>query len=462
MTRSTTKSEPLYGVDRSDAELRALVDGRSADVAVYGLGKMGLPLATVYAGRVADVVGVDIDESVVASVNRGECHIDGEPGLPELVAEAAENGALRASTDARAAAEAANVHVVIVPTPITETREPDLSIFDTVVDSIAHGLSPGDVVFVECTVPPGTCRDRLVPRLVERSGLSAEEFGVAFCPERTSSGRAIEDITGAYPKIVGGVDDESARVAEAVYGRVTDNDVIRVSDATTAEAVKLFEGLYRDVNIALANELGTLADDLAIDVREAVDAANTQPFCQIHSPGPGVGGHCIPWYPYFVMSRVETPTPLLRTAREVNDSMPAFTADVVERELEAQGTPIEGARVLVLGVTYRPGVAETRATPAGPLITDLKRRGAEPLATDPLLDDETVSSFGAVPVALSEVGGSDPDAVVVVTPHEAFDGVDWDGFDDVVVVDGRDTLGDVGHPTYTIGSGRGAGRGGGE
>jgi UDP-N-acetyl-D-mannosaminuronic acid dehydrogenase len=454
MTRSTTKAEPLYGIDRSDDELRALVDGRSAAVAVYGLGKMGLPLAAAYADRVGDVVGVDVDESVVASINRGDCHIDGEPGLPELVAETTENGALRATTDARATAAEATVHVVIVPTPITEAKEPDLSIFDTVVESIAHGLSPGDVVFVECTVPPGTCRDRLVPALVDRSGLSADEFGAAFCPERTSSGRALEDITGAYPKIVGGVDDESARVAEAVYGRITDNDVIRVSDATTAEAVKLFEGLYRDVNIALANELGTLADDLGIDVREAADAANTQPFCHIHSPGPGVGGHCIPWYPYFVMSRVDTPTPLLQTAREVNDSMPAFTAGIVERELAERGKPIDGSRVLVLGVTYRPGIKETRATPAGPLIADLKRRGADTFATDPLLDDETISSFGAEPLALSELAHSDPDAVVVVTPHEAFDDVEWDGFEDVVVIDGRDTLDDVGHPTYTIGSGR--------
>ena len=454
MTRSTTKPEPLYLPRRGDDELRALVDGRGAAVAVYGLGKMGLPLATVFADRVGDVVGVDVDESVVASVNGGDCHVDGEPGLPELVAQTVESGALRATTDAGTAAEGANVHVVIVPTPITEAKEPDLSVFDTVVDSVASGLSPGDIVFVECTVPPGTCRDRLVPTLVDRSGLSADEFGVAFCPERTSSGRALEDITGAYPKIVGGVDDESARVAEFVYRRVTDNDVIRVSDATTAEAVKLFEGLYRDVNIALANELGTLADDLGIDVREAADAANTQPFCHIHSPGPGVGGHCIPWYPYFVMSRVDTPTPLLRTAREVNDSMPAFTAGLVERELASQGKSIDESRVLVLGVTYRPGVEETRATPAGPLIADLKRRGAETFATDPLLDEEAVSSLGAEPLALSDVGRSDPDAVVVVTPHEAFDGVEWDGFDDVVVVDGRDTLGDVGHPTYTIGSGR--------
>ncbi|MFC5279528.1 nucleotide sugar dehydrogenase [Halorubrum rubrum] len=452
-TIGTEASAPLYGAGPDD-EIRAAIEGRDASVAVYGLGKMGLPLAAVYAARVGDVIGVDVDESVVASINRGDCHVDREPGLSGLTTRLVEDGALRATSDARAAADAATVHVVIVPTPVTDAKEPDLSVVDAVVESVADGLSPGDVVFVECTVPPGTCRDRVVPTLVDRSGLDADEFGVAFCPERTSSGRAIEDITGAYPKVVGGVDAESARIAELVYERVTDNEVIRASNARTAEAVKLFEGLYRDVNIALANELGTLADDLDLDVREAIETANTQPFCNVHDPGPGVGGHCIPWYPYFVMSRVTEPTPLLRMAREVNDSMPAFTARTVERELGERDTPMDGARVLVLGVTYRPGVEETRATPAGALIAELSRRGAEPLAADPLLDDDAIASFGAEPVDVSELGRSDPDAVVVVTPHEEFDAIEWDGFDDVLVVDGRDSVGDTGHETYTIGSGR--------
>ena len=446
-------SEALYGVGPDD-HIRSVIKARNADVAVYGLGKMGLPLAAVYAARVGDVIGVDVDESVVETLNRGDCHVDREPRLPKLTRRLVENGKFRATSDARAAADAASVHVVIVPTPITDAKEPDLSILDAVVDSVADGLSPGDVVFVECTVPPGTCRDRVMPALVDRSALEPNEFGVAFCPERTSSGRAIEDITGAYPKVVGGVDAESGRIAEIVYEHVTDNEVIRASNARTAEAVKLFEGLYRDVNIALANELGTLADDLDLDVREAIGTANTQPFCNIHDPGPGVGGHCIPWYPHFVMSRVAEPTPLLRMAREVNDSMPAFTARIVERELDERDTPIDGARVLVLGVTYRPGVEETRATPAGALIGELNHRGAETLAADPLLDDDTIASFGADPVDVSELVRTDPDAVVVVTPHEEFDAVEWDGFDDVLVVDGRDSVDDVGHRTYTIGSGR--------
>jgi UDP-N-acetyl-D-mannosaminuronic acid dehydrogenase len=453
MSEATTDTIRLLDDDLTDDELRERLDAREVPVAVYGLGKMGLPLAAVYADRVGDVVGADIDDSVVESVNDGECHIDGEPDLPELLSDLVETGALRATTDPRAAADEASVHVVIVPTPIDDTNEPDLSILDAVVESVAEGLSPGDAVFVECTVPPGTCRDRVVPTLSAESGLDEDEFGVAFCPERTSSGRALEDITGAYPKVVGGVDDESTRAAELVYERVTDNDVIRVSDATTAESVKLFEGLYRDVNIALANELATLADELDVDVREAADVANTQPFCDIHRPGPGVGGHCIPWYPYFVMSRVDRETPLLQTARDVNDSMPAFTAELVERELEDRGDSVEGARVLVLGVTYRAGVEETRATPAGPLVEDLNRRGAETFATDPMLDDEAVESFGATAVDLSALSDVDPDAVVVVTPHEEFDALEWQDFGDAVVVDGRDSLDGVDQSRYVIGSG---------
>lgn len=208
---------------------------------MYGLGKMGLPLAAVYARATGNVTGVDISEDVVGGVNDGECHVAKEPGLPELVAEQAERGALRATTDGVAAAEGAAVHVIIVPTPLTDDREPDLAAFEAVLDSIARGLAPGDLVVVECTVPPGTSKDLVIPHLADRSGLSAGEFGVAFCPERTSSGRALRDITESHPKIVGGVDAESTRVAALVYGEITANEVIPVRDATTAEAVKLFE-----------------------------------------------------------------------------------------------------------------------------------------------------------------------------------------------------------------------------
>ncbi|MFC6823437.1 nucleotide sugar dehydrogenase [Halopelagius fulvigenes] len=445
----------LYDAPLSEAERReAFLDG-SVPVAVYGLGKMGLPLAGVYAETTGNVVGVDIDEDVVEGINRGECHVDREPGLDELVAEQVERGHLRATTAIDEAAADAAHHVVIVPTPLTDDRTPDLSALEAVVRGIGAGIDPGDTVVVECTVPPGTCEEMVTSLVREESGLEPGEYGVAFCPERTSSGRALEDIRGSHPKVVGGIDDESTRVAEVVYGEITSNEVLPVSDATTAESVKLFEGLYRDVNIALANELARIRDELDIDVNEAIETANTQPFCDIHDPGPGVGGHCIPYYPYFVTSRVESETPLIHTAREVNDSMPEFTVRKVREELDATGRDASDATVLVLGLTYRPGVAETAATPAKPIIERLSGLGANVLASDPMLSGSDFEEFDATPVESDEVTGTDPDAVVLVTPHEEFLTLDWDAFDDLVIIDGRDALAgtETGHRVYTIGSG---------
>jgi len=441
----------LYGSEAPESVQRAAFRSGQVPVAVYGLGKMGLPLAAVYADATDNVVGADVDPDVVETVNRGECHVEREPGLPELVAETVEAGALEATDDPREAAARAAVHVVIVPTPITDEREADLSILRSVAEDVGANLDPGDLVAVECTVPPRTCADLLRPLLADAAG--HEAFGLAFCPERTSSGRALRDIRGAYPKVVGGVDDESTRVAELVYDQITDNEVLAVSDATTAEAVKVFEGLYRDVNIALANELATFTDELGIDVNEAIATANTQPFCDIHDPGPGVGGHCIPYYPYFVINEVDADARLLRTAREVNDSMPAFTVETLARELDAEGTSPEEATVAVLGLTYRPGVEETRATPAGPIAERLSALGAEVLAVDPMLDD--AAAFEAEMVSRDELYDRGLDAAVLVTPHEEFDGIAWERFDPLVVVDGRGSLdlAATDHRVYTIGSG---------
>ncbi|WP_158056478.1 nucleotide sugar dehydrogenase [Halorussus halophilus] len=441
----------LYGNDAHDADQRAAFRAGQIPVAVYGLGKMGLPLAAVYAETCGNVVGADVDAEVVHTINEGDCHVKREPGLDELVAETVESGALRATDSPRTAAETSAIHVVIVPTPITDDDGADLSILESVVRDIGTGLDRGDLVIIECTVPPRTCADRVQPLLEHEAG--HDEFGLAFCPERTSSGRALEDIRGAYPKVVGGVDSESTRAAKLVYDHITDNEVMTVSDATTAEAVKVFEGLYRDVNIALANELATMADGMAIDVNEAIETANTQPFCDIHKPGPGVGGHCIPYYPYFVIGQFGVETPLLRTAREVNDSMPEFTVETLVRELDAEGVSPNDATVAVLGLTYRPGVEETRASPSIAITEYLSELGAEVLGVDPMLD--SAEEFACRQIAQEELTDYDLDAVVLVTPHEDFESIDWNAFDPLVVVDGRGALdlGDTDHRVYTIGSG---------
>ncbi|WP_280537349.1 nucleotide sugar dehydrogenase [Halopenitus sp. POP-27] len=439
-----------------EEDLREAFIGGDVPVAVYGLGKMGLPLAAVYADVCGSVTGVDIDETIVESVSAGTAHVDGEPGLDQLVQRTVEAGELSATTDGQHAAATASIHVIIVPTLVTDDNEPDLSVVASVVSDIAAGLDPGDVVVIESTVPPQTCREVVEPLLAEESGLDVDEFGVAFCPERTSSGRAIEDIRGAYQKVVGGSDPEATRVARIVYEAINDAGVVSVSDATTAEAVKVFEGVYRDVNIALANELAKLADDLEIDVLEAIEVANTLPMCDIHTPGAGVGGHCIPYYPYFLINQFDGPTPLIETARNVNDSMPEFVTEKLIDGLTERNTALSDATVVVLGLTYRAGVAELRHAPSIPIVERLVTQNAEVFVVDPVLED--FSAFnGATPVEQSEIYGADPDAVVLVTGHDEFESIDWDGFDrSLVVVDGRQALdlAETDHWVYTIGRGR--------
>ncbi|WP_312907181.1 nucleotide sugar dehydrogenase [Natronosalvus caseinilyticus] len=466
-TESTAASTRPYGTGRSSERLRRAFVSGSIPVAVYGLGKMGLPLAAVFAETTGTVLGVDIDPDVVATIQAGDCHVKREPGLDELVAERVSAGALEATTNPREAARRCSVHVVIVPTPITDERAPDLSILDAAIEAIGTGLDPGDLVLVECTVPPRTTSDRVLPALEAASGLSRGTFGVAFCPERTSSGRALEDIRGAYPKVVGGVDAESTASARAIYETINDEGVIAVSDATTAECVKVFEGLYRDVNIALANELATFTDEFGIDIREAIDVANTQPYCDIHEPGPGVGGHCIPFYPYFVIDPFETEAPLLETARAVNDSMPAFTVEKLRDGLEAEGTALSDATVLVLGLTYRPGVEETRASPSIDIAAELSAAGATVYGVDPMLESDDLEAFDLEGVALEAAYDLPIDGVILVTPHEEFEEIRWadlgtDRENELsdrrdhrpVVVDGRGTVaGPIDSRVYEIGGG---------
>ncbi|AFK21259.1 nucleotide sugar dehydrogenase (plasmid) [Haloferax mediterranei ATCC 33500] len=421
----------LYGSERPEDEQVAALTSGHIPVGVYGLGKMGLPLAAVYAETTENVTGADIDTNVVNEINAGRSHIVGEPGLDDLVSELVADGALQASPEPREVADEVSIHVVIVPTLVDEDDRPDLSVIEAVTNDIGMGLDEGDLVIFESTLPPRSCRDVLLPRLEEQSGLSLGEFGLAFCPERTSSGRALEDIRGAYPKVVGGADAESTRAAALIYDQISSNEVITVSDTTTAEAVKVFEGVYRDVNIALANELATHADEFEIDVTEAIDVANTQPFCEIHTPGAGVGGHCIPYYPQFLIKQFETDAPLMRTARDVNDEMPHVTAQSALDELRKLDVDPEDASILVLGLTYRAGVKEIRKTPALPVIEHLVDAGADVTATDPILDDTSVfEDAGATITPGITSDDFSVDAVVLVTAHEEFEHLDIPAFGD--------------------------------
>jgi len=278
----------LIGLTREEVK-EAFKNGRFT-IAVYGMGKMGLPLAAVFADHGANVIGVDINEKVVEMINRGENHVKEEPGLDELVRRNVEAGRLKATTDGVWAAKQADVMVILVPTLTDERGNLKLGPVYDVAEKISQGLERGDIVITEATMPPGTT-ESLVP-ILEKSGLKLGEFGLAHAPERTMTGTAIRDITGQYPKIVGASDKKTLEAVIGIYETINRKGVIPMSSIKAAEAVKVFEGVYRDVNIALANELAMWCEEHGLDALEVFQAANTQPYCHLHMPGAGVGGHC--------------------------------------------------------------------------------------------------------------------------------------------------------------------------
>ncbi len=411
--------------------------GTVGTVAVVGAGKMGLPLAAQFAGHGWSVVAVDVQESVVAAINAGRSHVGEEPGLAELVASAHATGRLRATTDGAEAARGADVVVLIVPVMLNDEQQPDYRYMDSAVAAIGPGVHAGSLVIFETTLPVGDTRQRFVPQLEAASGLRADlDFLVAFSPERLYSGAALRNLA-TYPKLVGGIGPASGDRAAAFYASVLDAEVVRMSSAEAAEFSKLADTTYRDVNIALANEFARYADRIGVDIQEVIAAANSQPYSHIHQPGLGVGGHCIPVYPHFLLSRAPE-MELVELSRRVNDGQVGLAIRALQRALGG----LEGVPVLVLGLTYREGVHELAYSRALPLIERLGFHGAIVSAFDPLLSEEEVVRCCATPY---HWGAPSPArAIVTQTADAAFRELDFGLFPALeVLFDGRNSLRDV-------------------
>ena len=408
-------------------------------IAVYGMGKMGLPLAAVFADHGANVIGVDINERVVETINRGENHIKEEPGLDELVKRNVEAGRLKATTDGVWAAKQADVMVILVPTLTDERGNLKLGPVYDVAEKISQGLEKGDIVITEATMPPGTT-ESLIP-ILEKSGIKLGDFGLAHAPERTMTGTAIRDITGQYPKIVGASDEKTLEAVIGIYETINKKGVIPMSSIKAAEAVKVFEGVYRDVNIGLANELAMWCEEHGLDALEVFKAANTQPYCHLHMPGAGVGGHCIPVYPWFVINLARKTNPrLTKTAREINDSMPHHIVELTVKALNSAGKPLKGSNILVLGLTFRGGVREFMKAAAKPIIEELKEWGANVYAYDPLCTREDAERFGAE--WKEDFDGVD--AIVITADHREFKELNIEKIAERmstrIIVDGRNVI----------------------
>lgn len=402
-------------------------------VVVVALGKIGLPLAAKIAMAGHDVIGCDVDERVVGLVNQAREPFPGEGGLAEALTRVIADGRLRAVSDTATAVAGAPELIIAVPPVVVDAQaRPDFSILDAVVADIGRALRPGAVVSIETTIPVGTTRERVLPALTELSGLSPEQdFFVVHSPERVYSGRVFSDLD-SYPKLVGGCSEAGERRAAALYRAFLSPEVREMGSAEAAELTKLAETTYRDVNIALANELARFADRSGIDIEKVIEAANSQPFSHIHHPGVAVGGHCIPVYPRFYLSG-DPDARLPAAARSVNEAMPAYAVELLAAELP---DGLDGAHVLILGVSYRGSVKETAFSGAFPLAAELRRRGAEVLATDPLYDEAEIHGLG-----FDSWTGENIDAAILQADHPQYaelTPVDLPGAK--VVVDGRGVL----------------------
>ncbi|MEW4281683.1 nucleotide sugar dehydrogenase [Priestia megaterium] len=406
------------------------------NVAVIGLGKIGLTLAAVFSNNGFNVYGADINPKVVDSVNDGKTHIKNEPGLKQLVEKAHKNHTLSATLNTSEAVNHSQVVVVIVPVLLDDKNTVDYSFIDPAVEAIGKGIKKGTLVIFETTLPTGDTRNRFGKRIEEISGFKAgKDFHLAYSPERVYSNRIIQDLK-SYPKVLGGLNEESLTLASAFYQEALNCQLIKVSSLETAEFSKVAECVYRDVNIALSNELAKFADSKGVNMLEVIEASNSQPFSNIHYPGIGVGGHCIPIYPYFFISR-GLKNGLTQLSREVNDTMAGYAVEKIEATIGA----LQNQNILILGLAFRENVKEITKSSTLLLMEHLKKKHANIFLNDPLFTDNEIATHNVTPLDLNGALTTKIDIIILQAFHKEYESLDFKKFNNCkMVLDGRNTL----------------------
>jgi UDP-N-acetyl-D-glucosamine dehydrogenase len=394
---------------------------RTARIAILGLGYVGLPLAAIFAEAGFHVTGIDPDQKKADTIQRGESHIQDVPG--EQIARLVASGRLTATSDFAALAEVDAVSIC-VPTPLRKTGDPDLSFILDATNMLAKYIHPGMVVVLESTTYPGTTREILLPKLEEDKNMKVGvDFFVAFSPERVDPGRK-DWTTLNTPKVVGGITPACSEVAATWYSQALQT-VVPVSSAEVAEMAKLLENTFRMINIGMVNEMALMCDRLGVDVWEVIDAAATKPFGFMKfTPGPGLGGHCIPIDPLYLSWKLRAlnyTARFIELASEINTNMPRYVVGKVQDALNDQGKALKGSRVLVLGAAYKPDVDDLRESPALDVIGLLSNKGAQVCYHDPYIPrirhDEW--EMDSVTDLMAEVHAAD--CVAIITNHSAYD-----------------------------------------
>jgi UDP-N-acetyl-D-glucosamine dehydrogenase len=407
------------GKSMKDVLLEKLTD-RKAIIGVVGLGYVGLPLALEFARAGFHVIGYDVNQGVVDALMRGQSHIKDVPSAD--VAELVNSERFEATAEESRLRDTDAISIA-VPTPLAKTRDPDMTYVIAAADAIARNCHPGLLIVLESTTYPGTTRDLMQPKL-EAAGLTVgEDVFLAFSPERVDPGNPTWN-TKNTPKVVGGITAACTEVASALYASCLET-IVPVSSTETAELVKLLENTFRSVNIGLVNEMQIVCDKLGVNVWEVIEAAATKPFGFMKfTPGPGIGGHCIPLDPHYLAWKMRTlnyKTRFIDLASEINSEMPALVVQRVAQALNEQRKPVNGSRILVLGVAYKRDIDDMRESPALDVIRLLEGRGAEVVYHDPHVPSFREDGHQRLSVPFSDDELRRADAVVIITDHSAVD-----------------------------------------
>ena len=434
-----TTERAVYGTTAERLRER-LATGR-ATVGIIGLGYAGLPMAVAFAEAGLPTIGVDLRPDRIADLVAGRSYVGdiADPTIARLVA----SGQLRATDDYAALADADAI-TICVPTPLSKTKTPDIAAIVGAIESLAPRLRPGQLVVLESTSYPGTTEEILRPAIEARGLVVGEDVFLAFAPERVDPGNARFG-TRNTPKLVGGVTAACRDLAVALYRQIVD-DVVPVSSPIVAETAKLLENTFRAVNVALVNEMAIMCQRLGVDVWEVIAAAATKPFGFMpFYPGPGLGGHCIPIVPHYLAWKLKTlgyEARFIALADEVNAAMPTHVVSLVADALNDDARALRGSRVLLLGITYKPDVADLRESPPLEVLRLLRAKGADAVYHDPHVPTLELEGEQLAGIALDEVALREADCVVIATHHAAYDWA-WVAQHARVLVDTRNVLADV-------------------
>lgn len=412
------------------------IQQRSLHLTVLGSGYVGLPTAALFADAGFHIVVVDVKSEIVKAVNSGASPIN-EPGLNELVSRNVQAGRLGASLTSAEALSQEDTVIISVQTPIDKKRKPNLSFLTKALEDVGKNMKKGMLVVISSTVPPGTMLGKVKPKLESLSGLEVDnEFHLAYVPERIAPGKALKEFVES-PRLVGGVGPNSTKIAAELF-RTVCKKVIE-TDATTAEVAKLAENTFRDVNIAFANQFALICEQHGVDAKKVIELANTHPRVNIHTPGPGVGGPCLTKDPYLLTYKTKLTKPnMVKTARQINDSMPKHIIKLILQALRKTGKDFKSSRIAILGTAYKADVDDSRLSPSKPIIHELILSGVEATVYDPHCNE----SFGAKKVSSLHEAVKGADCLVILTDHTAFKNLNLQKIktlmnDKPAIIDGR-------------------------